>query len=62
MSLNGMMLRIGQTLGPLLMGLVFVYGHFQAVFWVGSLLAVVGALVVGLFLRDSVPQGAGGKG
>ena len=39
------------------MGLVFVYSHFQAVFWVGSLLAVVGALVVGLFLRDSVPQG-----
>jgi len=46
MSLNGMMLRIGQTLGPVLMGLAFTTGGYRAVFWMGALTAVVGAVVV----------------
>ncbi|MCP8304984.1 MAG: MFS transporter [archaeon] len=35
MSINGMVLRLGQTLGPLLMGMVFVTGGIGSVFYAG---------------------------
>lgn len=41
MSMNGMVLRVGQTLGPLVMGLFFVIGNISAVFLAGSLLALL---------------------
>lgn len=42
MSLNGTMLRVGQTLGPVLMGLVFGLAGYPGVFWAGSLLGLAG--------------------
>ena len=39
MSMNGMLLRLGQTLGPLIMGLFFVLGQTTLVFTAGSVLA-----------------------
>jgi predicted MFS family arabinose efflux permease len=45
MSLNGMVLRLGQTLGPLFMGMVFSLGGTDLVFWVGG---VVGLITVAL--------------
>jgi ACDE family multidrug resistance protein len=41
MSLNSMVLRIGQTLGPILMGLVFTLFDIHATFYAASILALV---------------------
>jgi len=46
MSLNGMMLRLGQTLGPLLIGLCFILGDLNAAFWAGAGIALVVLLVL----------------
>ncbi|OIJ15228.1 MFS transporter [Anaerobacillus arseniciselenatis] len=46
MSLNGAMLRIGQTTGPLMIGLIYMIGGFNGAFFGGSIIAVVGLLVV----------------
>ncbi len=40
MSVNAMMLRLGQTLGPPLMGLVYVYTSLETTFFVTALLAL----------------------
>ena len=40
MSLNGMVLRLGQTLGPLVMGAVFLIGGFEGTFFVSAGLSV----------------------
>ena len=36
MSLNGMVLRLGQTLGPLLMGIIFSLWGIEATFYAGA--------------------------
>jgi len=41
LSVNSLMLRLGQTLGPVLMGSVFLTGGTDTVFLVGALLAVL---------------------
>ncbi len=49
MSLNGMVLRLGQTLGPLVMGAIFLIGGFEGTFFASAGLSVamfVLALVV----------------
>jgi len=38
-SLNGMVLRLGQTLGPLIMGLVYLIGGFETIFFLSAGLA-----------------------
>ena len=40
MSLNGMVFRLGQTLGPLLMGMVFGLWGMDSVFYAGAVLAL----------------------
>jgi len=40
MSMNGMVLRIGQTLGPLIMGGVYVISGINSTFFAGALLAM----------------------
>ncbi len=40
MSLNGMVLRLGQTLGPLIMSLVYLLGGFESIFFLSAGLAV----------------------
>ena len=40
MSINGMVLRLGQTLGPVVMGAMYVWGGMKAPFFGGALLAV----------------------
>jgi ACDE family multidrug resistance protein len=39
MSLNGMVLRLGQTLGPLLMGIIFSLWGLDATFYSGAVLS-----------------------
>ena len=53
MSINSMVLRIGQTLGPVTMGAVFVFGGLEMVYWIAAGTAVL-MLIVWLFTR--LPQ------
>jgi MFS family permease len=51
MSLNGMVLRLGQTLGPLIMGAVIVIWGTSGVFYVGAGFAIVMLAVVVLMIK-----------
>jgi len=51
MSLNGMVLRLGQTLGPLIMGAVIVVWGTSGVFYVGAGFAIVMLAVVVLMIK-----------
>ncbi len=46
MSINGMVLRLGQTLGPILMALAFTIGGMNGVFGVGVGFAIATSLVI----------------
>ncbi len=50
MSMNGMVLRIGQTLGPVIMGLVFSVSSITSVFIAGAAFAVAGVVLL-FFMR-----------
>jgi predicted MFS family arabinose efflux permease len=45
MSMNGTMFRLGQTLGPPVIGLAYVYGGFRYVFLFGAGVALATAIV-----------------
>lgn len=51
MSINGMVLRIGQTIGPLFMGLMFTLGGIDLVFFMGTFLALLMSAILFLFLE-----------
>ena len=51
MSLNGTVLRLGQTLGPISMGAVYGVWGLEAAFYAGSVVLVVAALVVAWLVR-----------
>ena len=51
MSLNSMMVRIGQTLGPIMMGFVVVIWGTTGVFTLGAVLALIMVFVVAVTLR-----------
>ncbi|RJP71955.1 MAG: MFS transporter [Ignavibacteriales bacterium] len=46
MSMNGMVLRVGQTLGPVIMGLVFSISSITSVFIAGAVFAVAGVVLL----------------
>jgi MFS family permease len=46
MSLNGMVLRIGQTLGPIVIGLGFAFRGMEGVYYLSALVALLGLLVL----------------
>lgn len=50
MSFNSMVLRIGQTLGPLVVGLFFALGGLDASFLTGAVVALVMAGVVAVMV------------
>lgn len=52
MSLNGMVLRLGQTIGPLLMGWVFVAFGPEAPFYAGALLGLALFAVLPFLIRE----------
>jgi MFS family permease len=56
MSLNGMVLRIGQTLGPLVAGVFFMLGGIRLAFLGGAFLAVVMILIVVAFCKQVNPS------
>lgn len=51
MSLNGMVLRMGQTLGPIVMGLVFAVWGTSGAFYTGALLSIGMFLLAAVILR-----------
>ncbi|WP_320172256.1 MFS transporter [Maridesulfovibrio sp.] len=51
MSVNGMLLRVGQTIAPLMMGLVYAGMGLNAVYYAGAAVAVVIFAVTLKFLR-----------
>ncbi len=46
MSLNGMVLRIGQTIGPLVVGIGFSLGDIDGVYYLSAFVALLGLLVL----------------
>jgi len=50
MSLNSMVLRIGQTLGPVFMGLVFTLFDIQTTFYAASIIALLMVLITIVFV------------
>jgi len=56
MSIYGMVLRLGQTLGPLLMGVVFVALRMTGVFYVGVGFAAAMLVIVALTIKRSQPH------
>ncbi len=52
MSLNSLVLRIGQTTGPLIMGISYTLGGISYVYYSGSLFALVMFLIVLIMVRD----------
>ena len=56
MSLNGMVLRLGQTLGPILAGMVVAVVGIKGSFYAGAALAIVVFAVLSVWLR---PEAAG---
>jgi len=55
MSITSMVIRVGQTLGPLVMGGVYLWGGLHATFYVGAGMAVTVA-VVGLVAGRLMPS------
>jgi len=51
MSLNGMVLRLGQTLGPLVMGAIFLVGGFEGTFFVSAGLSVAMFILASVMLK-----------
>lgn len=62
MSLNGTVLRLGQTLGPVVMTVVFTGGGYPAVYVVGAVLAVGLAVLVTAYVRGVGRAGSGLRG
>jgi ACDE family multidrug resistance protein len=52
MSINGMVLRIGQTLGPMGAGLFYIIGGIQFAFFGGAILTGLMVLVVLATLKE----------
>ncbi|MEZ5069919.1 MAG: MFS transporter [Bacteroidales bacterium] len=52
MSLNGMVIRLGQTLGPLFIGIGYARGDLRGAYFLAGLIALLGLLVLFLFLKE----------
>ncbi|MBN2175004.1 MAG: MFS transporter [Bacteroidales bacterium] len=51
MSINGMVLRLGQTLGPLIIGYFIAFGGYSAAFFAGAILAVFMVLIAMMMIK-----------
>ena len=56
MAVNGMFLRLGQTVGPVLVILLLASGGFHAAFWTGAFLAVTCLVVLGKAGKENSKQ------
>jgi len=51
MATNGMVLRLGQTLGPIIMGIMYAAGGINAAFFAGTVLALLASLFLMIVFR-----------
>jgi predicted MFS family arabinose efflux permease len=56
LSLNGMVLRVGQAVGPLVMGAALVLGGLDAVFWTAAGIAGGTGAVAVVILKGAVSE------
>jgi MFS transporter, ACDE family, multidrug resistance protein len=56
MSVNGSVLRLGQTLGPVLTGMAYTFGGMQATFFAGTIAAGIIILLL-IFLAGKLSGG-----
>ena len=57
MSLNGMVLRLGQTLGPLVIGIGFTISGLKGAYYLGAFVAILGLFVLFTMLtEDKIKQ------
>jgi len=61
MSVSGMAFRVGQTLGPFLMGIIFSIGGIGAPFYTGAFLSVIIVLILIGGLFPDINKVVGGK-
>ncbi len=52
MSINGMVIRIGQTLGPLIIGVGYAINGLSGAYYLGAVMALIGVLVLFTMIRD----------
>ncbi len=52
MSMNGMVLRIGQSIGPLIIGVGFAFGGLQAAFYLSAAIALAVFVMIFWLLKD----------
>jgi MFS family permease len=56
LAINGMVLRLGQTLGPVVMGALFAWGGLRAPFWGGAVLGLLTLFLVGATVPRNMSQ------
>lgn len=56
MAVNSMVLRVGQTLGPLVVGVFFIFGGFPGAFGGGALVALIMFVTVWIMLTVTNPK------
>ncbi len=54
MSINGMVIRIGQTLGPLIIGVGYAINGLSGAYYLGAIMALLGVLVLYTLITDKV--------
>ncbi len=53
MSLNGMVIRLGQTLGPMLIGIGYAINGLEGAYYLGALCAALGLLVLFTMIHEA---------
>lgn len=56
MSINGMVLRIGQTLGPIVIGIGYTFGAFKGAYYLAGVMALSGLVVLFTLLQNRIPK------
>jgi len=56
MSVNGMVIRIGQTLGPLIIGVGYTINGISGAYYLGAIFAFLGIIVAFTMLKEKVKQ------
>ena len=52
LAINGTVLRLGQTLGPVIVGIFFGWFSFEGVYWISAIIALLTALMLWLLFRN----------
>jgi len=56
MSLNGMVIRLGQTLGPMIIGIGYAIDGLEGAYYLGAIIAILGIVVSLTMLKEEKTQ------